>query len=292
MHFGFMKVPFGFEETTSSSKLKTVERSTMNRFFINQLGYGARHTGIYLNGDFGEMEDILDGVYYALAITGTSQGHVDGPSNSPASWGRLGFTSSYEAVDFNVGFNMGYIPCNRCGGVAGKDINLGNYTNIPENRKTSDYVYGLYANVNWEGFSLMSEFMAASLTSGSLAGGHASPVGFTLMPSYRFDAEDFGDFEIVGSYSYLSSNGFGIDPLAVMPGSALSVSSPKAIERFAKMDSFYLGGTWFIVGNDVTLTSGFEYTRLDDQLRGDNKGPKAPKRNNTFGFRTRLQLLF
>jgi len=42
---GQKKVPFGLEETSSSSKIKAIERSAVNRQFAEQLKFNARHTG-------------------------------------------------------------------------------------------------------------------------------------------------------------------------------------------------------------------------------------------------------
>ena len=50
---GQKKVPFGVEETTSSSKLKAIERSAVNRQFAEQLKFNARHTGIFAKGTYG-----------------------------------------------------------------------------------------------------------------------------------------------------------------------------------------------------------------------------------------------
>ena len=49
--FGFRKVRLGYEENTSSSKIKTVERSLVTRYFTEgqntrRLGVGGRHIGI------------------------------------------------------------------------------------------------------------------------------------------------------------------------------------------------------------------------------------------------------
>jgi hypothetical protein len=38
---GYQKVPFGFQETTSSSKIKTIERSATNRFFADDIDFAA-----------------------------------------------------------------------------------------------------------------------------------------------------------------------------------------------------------------------------------------------------------
>ena len=48
---GRLKVPFGLEETTSSSKLKAIESSVVNRQFAEQLKFNARHTRIFAKGE-------------------------------------------------------------------------------------------------------------------------------------------------------------------------------------------------------------------------------------------------
>ena len=47
---GQKKVPFGLEETTSSAKMKTIERSAVNRQFAETLKFNARHTGLFASG--------------------------------------------------------------------------------------------------------------------------------------------------------------------------------------------------------------------------------------------------
>lgn len=51
LEIGFQKVPYGYEETTSSSKIATVERSVGTRYFTEDLDLGARHTGLFLSGE-------------------------------------------------------------------------------------------------------------------------------------------------------------------------------------------------------------------------------------------------
>ena len=65
---GYQKVPFGFQETTSSSKIKTIERSAANRFLADDIDFAGRHTGLHVKGG-------LDGGFsYAAAIVNGSQG--------------------------------------------------------------------------------------------------------------------------------------------------------------------------------------------------------------------------
>ena len=59
---GYQKVPFGFQETTSSSKIKTIERSAANRFFADDIDFAGRHTGLHAKGNLG------GGFSYAAAM--------------------------------------------------------------------------------------------------------------------------------------------------------------------------------------------------------------------------------
>ena len=65
---GFQKVPFGFEETTSSSKLQTIERSAINRFFADDIDFSSRHMGVHAKGK------LDSGLSYAWAVVNSAQG--------------------------------------------------------------------------------------------------------------------------------------------------------------------------------------------------------------------------
>ena len=68
---GQKKVPFGVEETTSSSKLKAIERSAVNRQFAESPEtLIVWHTGIFIKGDFGDS-----GFKYDLAVVNSGQNH-------------------------------------------------------------------------------------------------------------------------------------------------------------------------------------------------------------------------
>ena len=50
LDIGQKKVPFGLEEVTSSAKMKTIERSAVNRQFAETLKFNARFTGLFGSG--------------------------------------------------------------------------------------------------------------------------------------------------------------------------------------------------------------------------------------------------
>ncbi len=86
---GYQKVPFGFQETTSSSKIKTIERSAANRFLADDIDFAGRHTGLHAKGNLG------GGFSYAAAIVNGAQGEgsrllgTAQASNDLAAFGRV-----------------------------------------------------------------------------------------------------------------------------------------------------------------------------------------------------------
>ena len=69
LDIGQLKVPFGMEETTSSSKLKAIERSAVNRQFAETIKFNARHTGLFAKGS------LDNGFSYNLALVNSGQNH-------------------------------------------------------------------------------------------------------------------------------------------------------------------------------------------------------------------------
>jgi len=64
---GFRKVPFVYDEFTSSSDIRAIERSPVTRYFVEsnngrRLGAGSYRTGVYLGGT-------QNGVFYNVAVT-------------------------------------------------------------------------------------------------------------------------------------------------------------------------------------------------------------------------------
>ena len=83
-------MPFGFQETTSSSKIKTIERSAANRFFADDIDFcRASHAGLFAKGDLG------GGLSYSAALVNSAQGEgsklmgASNASNDLAYFGRL-----------------------------------------------------------------------------------------------------------------------------------------------------------------------------------------------------------
>lgn len=286
--FGFDGVPFGYEESISSSIMKTVERSVATSYINGQLGCGGGRAGIYATGDLSEY---VPGLYYHAGITSASSTISKGSaesglsntstSNLPAYWGRFGYKRTIDkTLKYNFGIQGGYIPRQR--------VTLSGCT-------SRDKLMGAYGEITYEQFHLLTELMAVRLNSAKDANHAATPYGFLIQPSYRLNS----NYEIVTAYSMVRSKGAtgsipskdpGINPNKCMrraPAPTYSVANSPVHYRYQKMDNFYLGGGYYIKGNDIKLTAGYEY--------GIAKKPSlaaAPKKLKLQGVRARLQLRF
>jgi phosphate-selective porin len=104
---GYSKVPFGFYETTSSAKIKTVERSIATRYFVegDGLEFAGRHTGIFVKGDLG------GGFEYAAAVVSSDDSNdreddkID-DENNLGFFGRLQWESNGLLVGADLGLKQ------------------------------------------------------------------------------------------------------------------------------------------------------------------------------------------
>lgn len=170
---GYQKVPFGFEETTSSSKLPTIERSCINRFFADDIDFAARHMGIHAKGKSG-------GVSYAWALVNSSQGLSDASRDQGNDYaGFFRIQSSFD--DITIGVDLGQQVNNT---VTDSDVTA-----------TTAYV-----NYKSDGLNLLAETFDGDLEqSGNVS-------GLALRASYKV-----GDLEPVVRYSKVESDTFQID---------------------------------------------------------------------------------
>ena len=219
---GFLKVPFGFEETTSSAKLKTIERSAVNRFFMDDIDFGARHMGLHFEGN-------LEGDFsYAAALVNSAQGEgsrllgASNSSNDMAFYGRLQWAND----DLTIGLDAG-TQSNNAKLSAGGDVTA----------------YTAYANYTLKGLDVLGEYFNGDLD----ADGDVS--GYALRASYKMDK-----FEPVIRYSFLKADGFQIDT------DELIRRAPKGGTVSGgdnEIESFYLGLNYYY-SKAVTFMAGYE----------------------------------
>ena len=303
LRMGYQKVPFIREENTPCSSLKTVERSPMTNFFTSgitvvpgvtppyymppgfgftSIGLGNRYTGIFWAGD---LDDSVKGLTYGLAVVagGKELSYLGGQllqstPNQLGYFADVAYTNSYDNMDFTLGVNFGYQPAG-----------------LPSafTTGTDEAVFGVnpYLELGYEGFSLMTELAIAKVSNGKISGDNCHPVGLNFIPSYKFNDE----WEIVLRYSYLDTNGRGVNPSEVVldgPDVVLNSSGdPMYPDSFNHIHSYYIGFNWYIMGDSVKLTAGYEHTQFKDRRNSESldfDGPSA----DVNAVRARMQLLF
>lgn len=254
LELGYQKTPFSYEETTSAAKIWAVERSVATRYFTEQLDYGARHSGLFLKGETGA------GWGYELALTKPEQGGVasSAASDAVAFWGRTEWTGKIGASKVTAGVNGGLIPELRGAGLR-------------------DLVYGTYLRAQFDALQLEAELLAGTLE--NAAGGEdAHPLGWNLASNWRISEA----FDLVARVSWLETDG-GI-------GADISTTARRAPESgsalYDSVESYYFGGNWYLRGQTLKLTAGYEWSLFSDNLTGLQGDAR------TEGLRTRLQLLF
>jgi len=269
---GFRKVPFVYDEFTSSSDIRAIERSPVTRYFVEsnngrRLGAGSYRTGVYLGGT-------QSGVFYNVAVTdperdefssltGNSDPGVQGAgtkaNNNLSYWGNLGYGDKFEGGNYKIGVSAGLLPDQ-----GGKTLGAGDNLTV----------YGVYADVQAGGFNFRGEYLWADNPHGVSATLDAKPTGYYLQPTYRV-----GDFEGVVRYSSLDSNGRGVD---LSDG----VRSAPSSGTMNKLNEWFIGGNWYIRGNDVKWQLGYIHAETKDTITGGTAQAK------TDGVRSQMQLNF
>jgi hypothetical protein len=281
---GLRKVPFGYEETTSSGSLKCIERSPATRYFVEtnnsrRLGAGSYHIGLYAGGT------VDSGLFYNIAITNPERDEFStgnsttnatpgvnntgtSSNNNLAYWANGGYTAKWSTGSFKGGIEGGYLPDQGGFGTPGVVPNaIGTGQNLT--------VYGAFVDVTAGDFNLAGEILGAKNPLGASAIHGARPHGYWIQPSYMITKQ----FEGVLRYSAVNSDGRGIN---LSDGIKLAPSGG----TMNKMEELYMGGSWYIKGNDVKLQAGYILGQSVDTVAGGTAKAK------TTGFRSQMQLNF
>ena len=223
---GYQKVPFGFQETTSSSKIKTIERSAANRFLADDIDFAGRHTGLHAKGD-------LDGGFsYAAAIVNGAQGEgsrllgTAQASNDLAAFGRI----QWSGDDLTLGVDAGNQSNNA---VVGQDVTA----------------FTAYANYKFEGFDILGEWFSADMDD------QEDAEGYSLRVAYKFDK-----FEPVFRYSHLKNDAYEIDSDELIrraPSEGATIDDDNN-----EIDSYYFGLNYYH-NKAVSLMAGYEMAETD-----------------------------
>jgi hypothetical protein len=165
------------------------------------------------------------------------------------------------------------------------------------NQSNSMWGVNPYVWMNIDNFDLAAEFIYVEVENGRSADGalptsKASPYGFTITPSYKINDQ----WELVTRLSTLDSNGRGIAISDVVRDASNTVTtfggSGASTQLYDKALSGYVGVNWYIIGNSLKLSLGYEYTQFSGRTGAagfiGSDGPKA----EVSGVRARMQLQF
>lgn len=271
---GFRKVPIGYEEVfTSSGALKAIERSPATRYFVEgnngrRLGAGSYRTGVFLGG----KQDIF---FYNFAVTnperdefsslnGNSdpgvQGAGTGANNNLSYWANGGVSSKFEGGTYTVGLSAGYLP-DQGGRTLGAGDNL--------------TVYAAYGDVTFGDFNLEGEYLGSKNDHGASTTRDSKSWGYWVQPAFKFTPE----LEGVVRFSYVDSDGRGVN---ISDGTRSAPSGG----TMDKMNEWYVGGNWYIKGNDLKFQLGYIHAESKDTVTGGSAKAKSD------GARSQVQLQF
>jgi polyhydroxyalkanoate synthesis regulator phasin len=271
---GFRKAPIGLEEWgTSSGKLKSIERSPITRYMVEgnngrRLGAGSYRQGVYVG------RDAKSGFTYTAAITNAERdesatgasGTGSSANNSMAYWLNAGYAGKVGSSAYKVGASYGMLPDQ--GGQS--STNLGKGFDLD--------VYSVYGSLDVGSFSLIAEYWGSNVDRGAIkANTDASPSGFYIQPSYKFT----DTLEGVVRYTYVDSDGRGVS----LSDGVRSAASGGTMD---KMEEWYVGGNWYIKGDDVKFQVGYIFAESKDNATTGASGPKA----NAQGLRAQMQVQF
>jgi len=257
---GLRKVNFGYEETTSSGSLKSIERSPVTRYFVEsnngrRLGAGSFRTGIFLEGgESNARKGKSDGFFFGAAVTNpqrtgsTGSSSASGSSfssgndyNNIALWADAGFTRKFDGGKFKGGVAVGFLP--EQGGPSNTMIDMGYDMNV----------FSAYGDLTMGDFNLAGELLTASVESGAGVGVDASPTGFWIQPSYKFTSKIEGAVR----YSQIDADGRQVK-------ASDGVRSTPAKNKGQKLEEIYVGLSYFIVPSGVKFQVGLVNGELSD----------------------------
>ena len=273
---GYWKAPIGYEEYfTSSGELKAIERSTINRYFVEsnngrRLGAGKYRNGVWLLGnnggnlswDFAVTNAEAQGVVVNDAI---AQGSA--ANNQLAYWGSVAYQRPFAdaAGRLKLGATYGYLP-DQGGRVVGTGSDLA--------------VWSAYFDWRYQQVSFVGEYMGSDNERGASAIRDAKSNGWSLMTTFRLTPK----LEPVLRYSMIDSDGRGVQL-------GDGIRSAASGGTHDKMHEWFLGTNWYLLGDetkhDVRLQAGY--------ILGESNGipiTGAPAKATVRGFRSQLQLSF
>lgn len=327
-YMGYKKARFGLEQYTSSRTIPAVQRSIATNYFTGtydrlgaglfapslagvgttSLGLGSRRVGVFWSG----MAPYIDGLTYYAEVTQSYQ-DFEAPPNT-GSRNQLGYSGgiqyNFDAehgpalvdhFDISLGVNATYQP----------DGNSLEITTPAGTFSQNNSIVGIdpFVQLEYHNFHFIGEFMAAIVERGRATGDNgplsitgyntpnAVPVGGNAYASYLIA----DTIEPVFRFSFVDSDGAGISPGVVSNGTSFGGPvpggppvprfnlAPVGTGFFDQAQSYYFGFNWYILGNDVKVSAGYE--RIEFQNRWDTTGFGGPNASEDV-VRIRTQVVF
>ena len=276
-NFGLRKVNLAAEERGSSGDIRSIERSSVTRFFVEsnngrRLGAASYRIGAFLDGK--KELSPTNGIVYSAAITTPERNESftgaaaagDNTSNRPAFWGNFGITGKLPANgSWVAGVGAGYLPDQ--GGFGAPPTNLGKGWDLR--------LYSIYTNITAGRFSFIGEYLTAKVDRGVNATTDSTPKGFYLQPSLLLT----DSFEAVVRFASLDSDHRGVTLSDIIRSAPSGGTMNKSTE-------WYAGVNYYLRGNDLKLQLGLTEAKTKDTVTGAAAEAKA------HGVRSQMQLQF
>lgn len=263
----------------------------------SRLGLGNRHVGVFWSG----LVPGVDGLsYYAEVVQGFQDYAAPantGSANQLAYYGGVQYSSHKEfgppppaELAYTIGINANYTP-------TGNSLDF--LSPIGRFSKSNEIVaIDPFFHIRYEGFQAIGEFMGAMVERGRATGtnGLYSINGYNTPNAFPFGANGILSYliddtvEPIFRFSYINSDEAGINPnvvsngpafggavpLAGVPGAASPAISPLGVGFFDEAASYYIGLNWYILGNDVKISAGYERVQFYGRWTGAGfGGPNA-----------------
>lgn len=280
---GYDRVPLGWEDTTSSARIKTIERSAASRIFSRLGGddIGGFHWRTSAGGRFRELYTNPTGpinrydFHYEFSVANPREAvdalYRDDPAGltdrwpDPSYYLRLHNELRTSVGNFDFGADLAWISTFRARG---------------DDAVTGAEAISPFLNYNYGWFNFLAQGMSAEYDRDAANGGAArNPSGLTLIPSLYLTPQ----LELVGMYSRFDSDGdFAVRHNS---GSRNMPTTYPENRRFDEIEQFYLGLNHYLDGDDLKVMYGVEHTRADG-----TRADRAVGEEDGWAFRVRFQL--
>jgi hypothetical protein len=291
-NLGYQKVQWGLEENTSSSKLFTVERSLVTRYWAEaengrRTGFGARHVGLHYSNKL--ALDAAGTLEYGAALVNAKQGYNTTGINDFGTYANVAYT--YKINDNNkhtVGVNWGK---NADVAAAGTITNFGG--SLDEISGFNPYFKSQFDKFVIQGEMQTTKVDQKNAAAANIGGAERDPTGYNLILAYKFtDA-----IEGVVRYSYLDTDGRGIRASdgfrdTVMTNAATGASMSGT---YNKANSYYVGVNYYFVDHNAKICFGYEKGQLKDTISYQADGSfttNSANKADVDAFRLQAQVLF